>query len=604
MRSLAFTKSHKLAAITSCFILSSVFSITCVADDSILAKDSKNNVYETDQVEKLAQFEGKIIRSVKVIVRDVFEEPVDYSLYRLANKLHIDTKESVVKAELLFKEGEPFSAFKMKESERVLRQLKWQRNPEIRPKLDGEFVDIEVITQDTWTLIPTINYSSGDGSGNRSVGLTETNLLGMGKRVELLLSETENRRTYEGVYDDWRFMGTDLRLVLADFYRADGNRFVGLLSKPFRNLLDTYSWSLSGESSDTVGKLWSAGEERFIYRQETLDFSGRYSISDGPREDQRRYSFGIDYQDNSFLMPTANDFDEADVDPTQVSQDPNLLAENRKYIGPTFGYESLEPRFVRMAYIDRFDRPDDYDLGDNFSVFGTAAMESFGSLRDALIFNLTRTGGKQFNKDSFIRGEYGFSGRYNNDGLENGLFRAQSNYYNVLGDFYIKDVFLGYHTLAFGYSLDYGHNLDGDREFLLGADAGLRGYDARTFTGDKRFIMNLEDRVMIKEDIWRLMSFGAAAFVDVGGSTADSFGSLFRDEMYADAGIGLRFAFPRSSGGRTLRIDFAVPFRDGPDGTNGYEFRLIFAGGQAFSSRTRSEISGAEKANVEVGTDQ
>jgi outer membrane protein assembly factor BamA len=572
--------------------------------DSLLSKDSKNSVYETDQVEKLINFEGKIIRSIKIIVKDVFEEPVDYSIYRLANRSHIDTKEFIVRSELLFKEGEPFSAFKMKESERILRQLRWQRNPEIRPKLDGEFVDIEVITQDTWTLIPNLNYSSGDGSGNRSVGITESNLLGLGKRLEFLVSETENRRTFEGVYDDWRLMNSDLRMVLANFYRADGNRFVGLISKPYRTLLDTTSWTVSGESSDTVGKLWSGGEERFIYRQNTLDWGARYSVSYGPREKQRRYSVGFDYQDTEFEMPTAKDFEDADVDPDQVSNDINLLAENRKYIGPTFGYESLEPRYVRMAYIDRFDRPDDFDLGDNFSAFGTAAMESFGSIKDALIFNLTRTGGKQFSKDAFIRGEFGLSGRYTDSKLENGLFRAQSTYYNVLGDTYIQDTFMGLHTLAFGYTLDYGHNLDKDREFLLGADNGLRGYDARSFTGDKRFVMNLEDRIVLKEDLWRLMSFGVAGFVDVGGSTDESFRRLFREDLFADVGIGLRFAFPRSSGGRTLRIDFAVPFRDGPDGTTGYEFRIIFAGGQAFNSRTRSEISGAEKANVEVGTDQ
>ena len=599
------------------FLLGVIIVFSCAAlngvcepasDDSAKKEeeevDPKDAVYKIDGIDSLDKFEGKIIRSIKIQIKDVFEEPVDYGIYKTANQLKINTNESVVRRELLFKEGDEFNAFRLKESERILRQLKYLRNPVITPKLDGEFIDIIVVTQDTWTLIPTVNYSAGDGSGSRSVGISESNILGMGKRVEALVAQEENRTSFEGVYDDWRVLNSNLRMVLADFYRADGNRFTGVLNKPFRSLLDRHAWSVDADVSDTVGKLWQNGNERFIYRQKTVDLGGKYSWSFGPRQEQRRFSLGLDYQDHVFALPTTEDFQDSNVDPKDINEDPSLLAANRRYVGPSFTFESLRPRFVHMKYIDRFDRPDDYDLGNNFTASGTTALKTLGSVRDTLLFNLNQTGGKQFDPSSFIRGEVGFTGRYNEDGFENNLLHAESKYFNVLGDLYAKDIFLGKHTLAFGYSMDYGYNLDKDREFLLGADEGLRGYDARTFTGDKRFIVNVEDRVHIAEDVFKLMSVGAATFIDVGGSTFQSASSLLDDGVYGDAGIGLRLAFPRSAGGRTLRIDFAVPFRDGPDGSNAFEFRVIFAGGQVLSARTRSELSGAEKANVEVGTDR
>jgi hypothetical protein len=53
-----------------------------------------------------------------------------------------------------------------------------------------------------------------------------------------------------------------------------------------------------------------------------------------------------------------------------------------------------------------------------------------------------------------------------------------------------------------------------------------------------------------------------------------------------------------------LRVDLAFPLRDAADGSNAWELRVVFAGGQLFSSRLRSELLGEEKANVAVGFDQ
>jgi outer membrane protein assembly factor BamA len=606
MPSARTTQRSSVIARIKAFSLVSVFFSCLQSPLFTLAdpQDPKDIVYTKDGIENLEKFEGKTIRNITINVTDVFEEPTDNRLFATANSIKINTNDSVVRRELLFKEGDTFSAFRIKESERVLRQLRFNRDPIITPKMVGDYVDIDVKTQDTWTLIPTFNYSSGDGSGSKSVGISESNILGLGKRAELLVSDEENRRTFEGIYDDWRVMNSKVRMVLANFYRADGNRFVGLIESPYRTLLDKHSWSFDADIADNIGKLWSGGNERFIYRRNSVDLGANYSWSLGPREHQERITLGLDYEDSEFKLPTAQDYIDANVDQSDIVEDPTLLAKNRKFVGPRFSYESLEPRFIQMRYIDRFDRPDDYDIGRNFSFSGTTAFSELGSIEDALLFNLNQTAGMKFSSSSFLRGELGFSGRNTYGDFENTLFRAESKYYNVLGDVRVKDIFLGKHTLAFGYSLDFANKLDQDREFLLGADSGLRGYDSRTFTGDKRFILNIEDRVHIAEDVWKLMSFGAAAFVDVGGSTYDSFSSLFKEDLYGDAGIGLRFAFPRSSGGRTLRIDFAVPFRDGQDGSNAYEVRLIFAGGQTFSARTRSEQIGTQKANVEVGTDR
>lgn len=562
-------------------------------------------IYKEEDVAKFAQYQGKTIHNVKIIVNDVFEEKELNSFFETANWLKTNTRQYIVRQELLFKEGDAFDTFLIKESERNLRAQRYLRNIKLDVVPQGDMVDVIVSVQDTWTLIPSINYSTGDGSSSKSVGISESNIGGHGKRIEFLAAEESNRKTFEGLYQDPRVWGTSLNFVGAQFLRNDGNRTVVRLADPFRTLLDKTGWAFEVDRSDTVGKLWENGEERFIYRQQSSDLAGAHTWMYGdPEKNLRRYSFGYSYIENQFRDPSSQDFEDVEVDPNDVTQDPALLADNRRYTGPSFGYESLEPRFIKMDYIDRFDRVDDFNIGDNFSLQTIVAPEAAGSIEDALLFNGNRSAGRKFDSSSFIRGEFGFSSRWTDNELSNTLLRAESKYYDVLGDIYAREMFLGKHTLALGYSLDWGLDLDRDREFLLGADTGLRGYESKTFTGDKRFIMNIEDRIHLAEDVLKLMSFGAAAFADIGGTTDGALGDIFQNNLYSDVGVGLRVAFPRSSGGRILRVDLAFPMRDGPDGSNGWEVRVIFAGGPIFSSKLRSESLGAQDANVEVGVDK
>jgi hypothetical protein len=108
----------------------------------------------------------------------------------------------------------------------------------------------------------------------------------------------------------------------------------------------------------------------------------------------------------------------------------------------------------------------------------------------------------------------------------------------------------------------------------------------------------------LADDVFQLVSLGTAAFIDVGAANSNSIAELFSEDVYSDVGFGLRFCFPRSSGGGVVRIDVAVPLRDGPDGSKAGEPRIIFAAGQLFNARLRSEIIGAENAAANIGFDR
>lgn len=551
------------------------------------------------------ELQGKIIRNVTVVVKPIFDDPDLGTLYRTANQLKIETREYVVRRELMFKEGDRYDDFVTRESERRLRSFRFLRNVAIVGKADGDYVDLEVAVQDTWTLVPQASFSSSSGSSNRSIGLAESNVAGFGKRLEILARESDNRQGTEFVYDDPRVWGTRNRLLGAFFDREDGERKVLFVGRPFFTLVDKFSWSTDIQDESVVGRLFEAGDESYIYRRNATIAGARYTLALGDASSLvRRYSLGVMLSDEEFSQAGPDDYEALNLDPNEVSNDPARLPENRRFYGPSIGYQFIEPDFVSMNYVDRFQRVEDYNLGNTGSIDLSLVPDFFGSSESAVIANVNRGGGVRFSPTSFLRAEAGLGSRILRDQLENTLVRGEVKFYNVLGSLFAGDRFLGKHTLAAGFFFDYGNDLDRDRQFVLGGEEALRGYKARAFTGDKRLAFNLEDRVHLVDDAFRLLSVGAAAFFDAGGATNETLGSILTDDLYSDVGVGLRIAFPRSSGGSIIRFDVAVPLRDGPDGTNAFEPRFVIGTGQVFGARLRSESVGVERSNVEVGFDR
>ena len=544
------------------------------------------------------------IQSISVVVREIFEGEDLPWVYSSANKLKMSTREEVIRRELLFKVGDPVDQFTIDETVRILRRFPFIRNVEVNsaPVGNGNEVAITLSVQDTWTFLPQLNYSSGSGTTKQSMGIVESNIGGFGKRGELLYEKEDQRNSVQAVLEDPRVLGTFHRLLLAHFDRSDGRRSILEIGRPLRTVLEREAWNFRADVGDTIGRLFRNGDERFIFGQEKTDFSGRYSILRGePEIAVYRYMFGYDYSHHHFTQAELSDFEDLEIDPTTINNDPALVPENRRFSGPALGIQKIDPDFISLAYIDRFDRVQDYNLGDEYS-FNLSFFPTFlGSDEGAVAASANRNRGLRLSGTSFLRGEIGASTRVTDDSFENNLLRAEARWYDVLGEVTLGGLFVGKHTLAANVMADYGDNLDLDREFLLGADSGLRGYDARTFTGDKRFVLNVEDRVHLVEDLFSLVSMGAAVFADVGGTTEKHFGEIFSHNLYGDVGIGLRFAFPRSSGGQVLRLDVSFPVRSGPDGANEWEPRILVAGGQIFGSSLRSESFGPEKANISVG---
>ncbi len=565
----------------------------------LLLSTPLNHALAEKRKEKSATTVQKYIRNVTVQVEEIFPNH-NGGIYGAANNLKINTRESTIRRDLLFKEGDSYDPFLIRESERVLRTLRFLRDVTITDVHDGDAVDVTVKAQDTWTIIPQVSFSSGDGRQKRSVGLAESNLLGWGKRLEMVYSEDEQAESLQGVYDDRNLFGTVNQLQMGYLDGSLGETTIFDIGNPFRSLAQDDSWRLQVEVNDGLGRLFEAGDESFVYQTQSEDISLYYAIAEGkPSEVRHRLFGGIQYRSERFQRATEEDLYDLDIDPDSIDLNADMLADNRRFSGFFLNYSSIEEDFMPMNYIDRFSRVVDYNLGEQFTTRAFISPRLLGSEDDTLLMSGFYATGWRLSPASFLRGEINGNGRMTSQRLENGIFHSELKYYHLFGPVFWGDQYLGKHTLGISFELDHAVNLDEDKQFLLGADNGLRGYEARTFAGDKGWLLNIEERAHIAENIYELVSLGGAVFADIGGVTDESFGRLFSDNTYADIGAGLRFAFPRSSGERVLRVDFALPLRDGIDGSKTFEVRIIFSGGQLFSSRLTNERLGLSRATTE-----
>ena len=120
---------------------------------------------------------GAVFGQIRIDNKDVFDknDPKDNkALFRLADKLHVRTRQSVIRHQLLFRSGERYSRHAIEESARILRTDRYFYDATIVPVRyhDGK-VDVLVTTRDVWTLDPGFNFGRSGGTNNSGVTLQE-----------------------------------------------------------------------------------------------------------------------------------------------------------------------------------------------------------------------------------------------------------------------------------------------------------------------------------------------------------------------------------------------------------------------------------------------
>ncbi|MBI2787261.1 MAG: hypothetical protein HYX59_01140 [Elusimicrobia bacterium] len=505
------------------------------------------------------------IRVERVNVFDPTVPGEDWWPFRAANKIHYPTRESVIRRELLFAPGEVWDPLLVIQSERNLRANGSFRRVDIIPvKRPGGEVDAVVRTQDSWTTNPRFAAGTEGGESFFGLGLEEGNILGYGKSLAFDYGRTGNKTASSYSYGDPRFMGT--RMALSGTYSRGnvGDSGAASLTSPFYSLDSPRASAVSWRRSVAEQTMYRDGEEftEFRVKRRVVQGSlGRRLDADQifvQRVEGGWYSDRAQYENMDGVVPGTVR---------------GTLPDNRELSGPTIGYSWVQPDYIKESYIDRMERVEDFNLGNELSARAGFMSAKTGSDRDRVIFTASNQQGVGFAPGRFAIGRVALSGRTVAGRWENSLANADLN-------FFWKTNWRGDHTLIGHLEGAFGKFLDRDSAVALGGSTGLRGYKNNSFVGGQAVLVNFEDRFFFPGEFFHLVRLGAAVFVDSGVIGREGVDLTLRD-IKSDVGLGLRAASTRSRSGGVGRIDVAYALNRGPGG--GSRWVISIKGGQAFN---------------------
>jgi hypothetical protein len=487
-----------------------------------------------------------LIGEINVVAGSIFDEtdPAESGfLYRLANRLHIHTRDSTIRSQLLFTSGDPYSERILAESERLLRTQRFLSEPEIRPVAwhDG-VVDVEVRSADVWSTTPGISVSRSGGHNALAFSLEEVNLFGRGKMLSADYSANVDRSSLGLHWSDPSVLGSrwtsDALYSVAD----DGDVWGVALERPFYALATPWSAGFSARGDTHVQDRYALGEVIDDYAVEQHAFDAHRGWSDGGRYGwTQRWTVGFRYDESRFA-PTAT-----------ALQGP--LPSDRTLAAPYARFELIQDGYVTTRNFDQIGRTEDLQYGLQVAAELGASLPLLGG-DEALLTQLSASRGYELSdgQSLFVNGTA--SGRLQSADLRDGLVSASARYFARINDRLM---------LFASLSGDFGRALDLDHELELGGDSGLRGYPLRYQTGSSRVLGTVEARFFTDWYPFHLARVGAAVFADagvVGGySATDSAGA----GTLRDVGFGLRLGNTRSALGNVLHIDLAFPLDDGPN---------------------------------------
>jgi hypothetical protein len=362
-----------------------LLALCCIATPVIAAKltDKQRTEIEEPRPAGLpsdAQLEAAhaVIGKIDIDPRNIFEESDPHEnkgLYRLADRLHVRTKPSTIRAQLLFRSGDRYSAQRLAETERNLRKLVFIYDAKVFPLryADGK-VDVMVITRDVWTLSPSISFGRSGGTNSTSYSLQEENFLGWGKDLEIGRQSNVDRTSNIAEYSDPSVLGSRWTGALAYVDSSDGNQRIAQLSRPFYALDTQWSATLSGQTYDRTVSRYFLGNivDQFNNDEKTYLIEGGVStgLVDGW---SRRLKFGMYYDRNDFLPTPA----------TTLPAKP--LPPDRTLSYPFVGFDIIQDRYGKAGDENQIGKTEDLYYGTEVTGEIGYSDAAFGANHDALM---------------------------------------------------------------------------------------------------------------------------------------------------------------------------------------------------------------------------
>lgn len=488
--------------------------------------------------------------------------------FGLANKLHIRTRGSFLRRELLLHEGDCYDPFLAADSERILRRYPFISQAEVfgvrQP--DGTWT-VTVETEDEWTTLVEMTGEVDSGFELRSVSASEENFLGRGMLLGAFLQQKDAERLVGLRFFTPRLFNsrTDLNLSVGQTRAGDFVLqelvfpFLGEVGRTgirqsYSRKLDYFQYS-AGTKEDrryillpteqeyfeaAVARRWGTPGDLLVggigISRETLGFPNFETAVEEVHE-------GGDF--DAGLPASASDVEQLRAQTAFTSGTRLNLMFAHRAIG-----------FTQRTGLDALRGVHDLEIGSEVSLTlgktitrsgGTAPHDVYSRLR---IYGAGAPDPMTLIFDASVEGRQVFSGEgVTNDGWRDAIAEFDLLAYWQPGRWENHTIF-GRLSGAGGWALDQPYQL------TLGGRTGVRGFHEEDFPGARRVTLSIEDRIYLGWPAPNLFDLGLTLFGDAGRIWSGDVPFGVDSGWKGTVGGGLRFGFPSGSRG-VVRIDIA-----------------------------------------------
>jgi hypothetical protein len=505
--------------------------------------------------------EGMPIARVGIATRGIFD-PVPPGrlapVYRLADRLHVRTRNGTVRNQLLLAPGEPWSEPKARETERALRALDIFNSALVEGRRSGDSTLVTVETHDAWTTSPEFNLERGGARTYGSFQFSERNLFGRAKYIALTYREDPNGISRSIELADPSVLGSRVRVSGVTSGGTSGTVNAASIELPFYAEDAPLTLGARTERVAADGRLYDSGVEAAVFarRLETVELFGGIG---------RRRDGTIARLVGSFLVS-----DRRLGASTLAPNAPAAFAGGEEVLRlRRFALEARlwHPHFIERIGVERLDGIEDFDLGHSLTIAGGFSPEALGGTQDEGYAAARLATG-------FASGaSFGLLRVFGSTRLRAGPREAMAR----VDARWVDQRFTRRHTVVIAALGARGWRTTRDFQLVVGGLNGLRAHDVHALSGDRLWRLNAESRWVIARDVLRLVSFGVAGFWDAAKTWGPGSGG---EPWQHDAGVGLRLSPPRSALNRVVRLD--VAWRVTPHGPGPREAVFSFSSSQAF----------------------
>ncbi|MGZ7079793.1 MAG: hypothetical protein ACXVJT_10305, partial [Thermoanaerobaculia bacterium] len=423
------------------------------------------------------------IGAISIRALDIYadEEADRGRVYRVANALHPETRDSVIRKFLLFREGDEYRPERLAESERNLRALHFLKSANITASEphDG-VVDVIVTTQDSWSIAPETQAGMKGGQSTYGVNVTDTNVLGRGKEMSVSWDKTIDRTRAGFDYQDPAINSSQWNTHVAYGHNSDGYDHRLQLRRPFFSFATPWSAELSFQGFRQHDRLYTDSFITSEFVQKHTQMVAAYGRALGASDlVANRMTAGLRLLDDTFVSGT-------------LHPDAALPGE-RRYRYAFVRFEHADNDFLKLNFVNKDLRYEDFNLGLQYAAEAGVSPRAFGVATNSSFVGMNATKGVRIGERSFLLPSLTLESRFDG-GPQNSIATGGLLFVRRLESRYPQA------TLA-RVAVNAGWRVDRNVQFFADGLTGLRAYRVHSFDGTRTFVLNLEHRLYLGREV-------------------------------------------------------------------------------------------------------